>query len=233
LNEFVSIEYDFGVIAAVMLDCILASVMGSNQSQQQRQRALSDFPSPSSSVGNGQQQQSPSHYNRILRPPLSLECAGLSTVSLDQQTYRHVVQDVTVMKTLLLRLKRALQETETSNPFESSLNLKNGLSKSALFEVEMQKNDERLMQLTKDDLGEENAALRTQIAVMRQQLEEQNRIIQCLQHQLKHVRQRSFRKTESVGEHSLVKDVDDRKERATTVEPSGNNGTINTVSSDV
>jgi len=216
-----------------MLDCILASVMGSNHSQP-RQRALSDFPSPSSSV-SGQQfpPQSTSHYNRILRPPLSLECAGLSTVSLDQQTYRHVVQDVTVMKTLLLRLKRALQETETTNPFESSLNLKNGLSKSAFFEIEAQKNEERLTQLTKDDLGEENAALRTQIAVMRQQLEEQNRIIQCLQHQLKLTRQRSFKKAESVGENAIAKEPEERKERATTEEPTRANGSIGTINTDV
>jgi len=155
-------------------------------------------------------------------------------VNLDQQTYRHVVQDVTVMKTLLLRLKRGLQEAETTNPFETSLNLKNGLAKSALFELEAQKNDERLTQLTKDDLAEENATLRTQIAVMRQQLEEQNRLIHCLQYQVKLCRQRSFRKGDSVGESSLSsKDVEESKEHTSIAEHAGANGPIGSVSTDV
>jgi len=54
------------------------------------------------------------------------------------------------------------------------LAMKNGLLKTGLEEL---LNDQTSTEFTKDDLREENATLRTQVALMRQQMEEKDRTI--------------------------------------------------------
>lgn len=122
------------------------------------------------------------HNHKVLKfpAPISEDLANsVQPITVDPHTYRHLVQDVTVVKTLLFRLKRVLQEADTVNPFESALSTKqNGYLKQSLDEL-INSGDANLAvaEFTKEDFREENSALRTQVALMRQQIEEKDSII--------------------------------------------------------
>nr|CAD7447001.1 unnamed protein product [Timema bartmani] len=116
-----------------------------------------------------------------LRPPRQVQASECEdgSIRLDRGTYQYMFQDIVSIKTMLLKLKRVLQEAETLNPFDSSL--KNGLFYSL---ASSEDGGDCEGQLVGGGAGEEVADLRRQTVLLQQQLEEKERTIQLLQVQM-------------------------------------------------
>lgn len=122
-----------------------------------------------------------------LRPPRQATPSSEAedgSLRLDRGTYQYMYQDIVNIKTMLLKLKRVLQEAETLNPFDGTL--KNGLFYTlASSEVVDGGNTE---DGNESGVGqspqEEVADLRRQVVFLQQQLEEKERTIQLLQLQM-------------------------------------------------
>jgi len=132
-----------------------------------------------------------------LRPPkqMSVAEADDGSARIDSTSYHSMCQDVTNVKTMLLRLKRVLQENnttgmaETLNPFEAStwknglfLNLANndppdGVTAGRTSECEDGN-------ATIAEMEQANADLRRQVVFFQQQMEEKDRTIKLLQQQM-------------------------------------------------
>lgn len=109
----------------------------------------------------------------------SEEAVGTTTDgTVDISTYRMVSQDITNIKTLLLRLKRVLQEAETANTFHSS-SLKNGLISHSINGETSGKSIEEKNLI--NAIEQENADLRRQVVFLQQQMEDKDRTIRNLQ----------------------------------------------------
>lgn len=118
-----------------------------------------------------------------LRPPRQTTPgseAEDTSLRLDRGTYQYMYQDIVSIKTMLLKLKRVLQEAETLNPFDGSL--KNGLF-FTLANSEMVDGGDG-----ESGVGhspqEEVADLQRQVVFLQQQLDEKERTIQLLQLQM-------------------------------------------------
>ncbi|XP_023715124.1 uncharacterized threonine-rich GPI-anchored glycoprotein PJ4664.02 isoform X4 [Cryptotermes secundus] len=130
-----------------------------------------------------------------LRPPRQVTPGSEtedSSLRLDRGTYQYMYQDIVNIKTMLLKLKRVLQENEenslmraeTLNPFDGTL--KNGLFYTLA-------NSEVMAAVNTEDGSEsgvghspqeEVADLRRQVVFLQQQLDEKERTIQLLQLQM-------------------------------------------------
>lgn len=127
-----------------------------------------------------------------LRPPRQLvlqECDD-GGVKLDASSHRSVCQDLNSVKTMLLRLRRVLQDAETLNPFEQTN------SKNIFYQVLAQTDlpagfastptgetpANRPVDL--NDVMQENIDLKRQLVLMQQQLEDRNCTIHLLQQQM-------------------------------------------------
>jgi len=123
-----------------------------------------------------------------LRPPataLSTESTGSTPpISVDPHAYRAMVQDITVVKTLLLRLKSELQKADTINPFDSVAQLSGTESSEQLTNGQVKTGLSNTTDVDKTSLHEENENLRKQLAVMKQQLWERDHRIRKLQEQV-------------------------------------------------
>lgn len=115
----------------------------------------------------------------------------------DRGTYQHMYQDVVHIKTMLLKLKRVLQEAETLNPFESSL--KNGLLHQLVHADESGEDDDGRTR----NPGEEVVDLKRQMVLMKQQMEEKDRTIQLMQLQM----MKYERVSEDTGENGQPADM--------------------------
>ncbi|XP_011504653.1 PREDICTED: uncharacterized protein LOC105367587 isoform X2 [Ceratosolen solmsi marchali] len=129
-----------------------------------------------------------------LRPPRSIQSPSLDSgdegsLRLERGTYNYMFQDIVSIKTMLLKLKRVLQESEengltrsdTLNPFENSL--KNGLfynlnDGNATTDSSTSPNDGR------DAIVDELADLRRQVVFLQGQVDDKDRTIESLQSQL-------------------------------------------------
>ncbi|KAJ8672542.1 hypothetical protein QAD02_003801, partial [Eretmocerus hayati] len=114
-----------------------------------------------------------------LKPPRSIQSPGLdsgdeSSLRLERGNYNHMLQDIVSIKTMLLQLKRVLQETDTLNPFDNVM--KNGL----LYNLK----DGNATQDGSQSDAEELADLRRQVVFLQGQVDEKERTIQSLQTQL-------------------------------------------------
>lgn len=101
-----------------------------------------------------------------------------SGIRLDKGMYQNMFQDVINIKTLLLRLKRVLQEGDTSNPFDNSL--KNGLCYNVASNDTSSAEDTP----TKTKDAEQISDLKRQVVFQQHQLDEKERLIQALQAQV-------------------------------------------------
>ncbi|XP_012285930.1 uncharacterized protein LOC105702722 isoform X2 [Orussus abietinus] len=120
-----------------------------------------------------------------LRPPRNIQSPSLDSgdegsVRVERGTYQHMFQDIVSIKTMLLKLKRVLQEAETLNPFENSI--KNGLFYNL---NECDTTDASTSpgggNIT---VADELADLRRQVVFLQGQLEDKDRTIQLLQLQM-------------------------------------------------
>lgn len=122
----------------------------------------------------------------VLRPPRQAQVIDLEDggVRMDRNSYHYMCQDITTLKTMLFKLKRILQTTDTINPFDA--NLRNSLYWSLAssdppcgVSGEGDKDTVSVTQVT-----QENADLRRQVVLLQQQLEEKDRTIRLLQQQM-------------------------------------------------
>jgi len=115
-------------------------------------------------------------------------------VLVDRDTYMYMTQDITQYKTLLLKLKRHLQDSETGSPFDASLQQRRTGSVSSESQLSSMEGGRQSVdggrqsvdggrhsvdggRLSGDDLAAENADLK-------RQLEERDRTIHLLQQQM-------------------------------------------------
>ncbi|XP_026286309.1 uncharacterized protein LOC113211966 isoform X2 [Frankliniella occidentalis] len=174
-------------------------------SQPAQPRALSQVQAPASS-GPSSAPDSPrlslgsSGVPSPLRPPRQLASSDSdesAMMRVDRGTYQHMYQDVVHIKTMLLKLKRVLQEAETLNPFESSL--KNGLLHQLVHADESGEDDDGRTR----NPGEEVVDLKRQMVLMKQQMEEKDRTIQLMQLQM----MKYERVSEDTGENGQPADM--------------------------
>nr|XP_045600391.1 serine-rich adhesin for platelets-like isoform X4 [Procambarus clarkii] len=124
----------------------------------------------------------------VLRPPRQ---GGVSEVEgggvcIDRTSYHYMCQDVTALKTMLLRLRRVLQAAETINPFDANLrnSLYLSLASSDLPGGTGINGDKDLITPSVTEVSQENVDLRRQVVLLQQQLDERDRTIRLLQQQL-------------------------------------------------
>ncbi|XP_044726833.1 uncharacterized protein LOC123290639 isoform X2 [Chrysoperla carnea] len=98
------------------------------------------------------------------------------SIRLDRSTHGSMMQDIVGMKTMLLKLKRVLQESETLNPFESPL-------KNGHFNINDGMNNQSTENVGADERFE-LADLRRQVLFLQAQLEERERTVQQLRQQV-------------------------------------------------
>lgn len=126
-----------------------------------------------------------------LRPPRQVvmqECDD-GSVKLDSSSYRSVCQDLNGLKTMLLKLRRILQDAETLNPFElstknyfyhalASTDLPHGFTHTPTGDTP------DFNPIDPTDVMQENMDLKRQLILMQQQLEDKDRTIHLLQQQM-------------------------------------------------
>ncbi|XP_066304957.1 enolase-phosphatase E1-like isoform X2 [Branchiostoma lanceolatum] len=102
-------------------------------------------------------------------------------VTIDTSSFRYLLQDMTGMKTCLLKLKRILQEVETSSPFEQTPAGKGFADKNHLMSAML---DGAVGEVEEKDMKKENEDMKQELAQLRQQLTEKDRTISLLQTQM-------------------------------------------------
>ncbi|CAH1246442.1 CCSER1 [Branchiostoma lanceolatum] len=102
-------------------------------------------------------------------------------VTIDTSSFRYLLQDMTGMKTCLLKLKRILQEVETSSPFEQTPAGKGFADKNHLMSAML---DGAVGEVERKDMKKENEDMKQELAQLRQQLTEKDRTISLLQTQM-------------------------------------------------
>lgn len=128
-----------------------------------------------------------------LRPPRQVvmhECDD-GGVKLDSSSYRSVCQDLNGLKTMLLKLRRILQDAETLNPFELSNTTKNyfyhALASTDLphgFTNTPTGETPDFNPVDPNEVLQENMDLKRQLILMQQQLEDKDHTIHLLQQQM-------------------------------------------------
>ncbi|XP_013385427.1 uncharacterized protein LOC106155241 isoform X1 [Lingula anatina] len=101
-------------------------------------------------------------------------------VVLDHSTYTNMLQEMTMMKTMLLQLKRALQDTGEGGQNEINQNLKNGLRQS----IGSMPHDDGMSASQLDTLKQENEDLKRQLQHYKQKDAEKDKTIKQLQQKI-------------------------------------------------
>ncbi|KOX75231.1 hypothetical protein WN51_13272 [Melipona quadrifasciata] len=149
-----------------------------------RSRSVTDSPRSVDSTRT-RQFSSPLRISRNIQSP-SLDSGDEGSLRLDRDTYQHMFQDIVSIKTMLLKLKRVLQESEensltraeTLNPFDNTM--KNGLfcNDSGTADVSTSPGTGG------SNIVDELADLRRQVVFLQGQVEDRDRTIQVLQFQI-------------------------------------------------
>ncbi|XP_015840790.2 uncharacterized protein LOC100141942 isoform X3 [Tribolium castaneum] len=114
---------------------------------------------------------------RLSRIPLSGYDSDES-VRLDRANYSAMKQDLMSVKTMLLKLRRVLNESETHIPFDGQLSLTNGLFNGLCSSSDDAQSDET------NESRFELAELRRQVLFLQGQLEDKEKTVQDLQEQM-------------------------------------------------
>ncbi|CAL4117914.1 unnamed protein product, partial [Meganyctiphanes norvegica] len=156
-----------------------ASVNGSSGGSRSGSRARLTSTGSSSDITQGENART----RTILRPPRQ---GGLSEsdLSLDRTAYHYMCQDVTAIKTMLLRLRRVLHNADTINPFQA--NIKNAMYLSLGSENSGNVTPTGDREPALNQVAQENIDLKRQVVLLQQQLEDRDRTIRLLQQQLQH-----------------------------------------------
>ncbi|XP_032665116.1 putative uncharacterized protein DDB_G0282129 isoform X3 [Odontomachus brunneus] len=153
-----------------------------------RNRSGTESPRSLDSMRN-RQVSSPLRRTGDLQSPC-LDSGDEASLKIDRATYQHMFQDIVSLKTMLLKLKRVLQESgendltraDTLNPFDNSV--KNGLFCS--LNLNLNESGETIDVSTSPGSGgssiaDELADLRRQVIFLQGQVEDRDRTIQQLQ----------------------------------------------------
>ncbi|XP_066959247.1 serine-rich adhesin for platelets isoform X4 [Macrobrachium rosenbergii] len=128
---------------------------------------------------------------------------GGGGVFVDRTAYHYMCQDVTSLKTMLLRLRRVLQVADTINPFD--VNLRNSLylslagSDSTVTSPGGINGEKDSGAPSLNELSQENVDLRRQVVLLQQQLQERDRTIRLLQQQLAQNLEQQQQQQQTVG----------------------------------
>ncbi|KYB29199.1 hypothetical protein TcasGA2_TC000995 [Tribolium castaneum] len=114
---------------------------------------------------------------RLSRIPLSGYDSD-DSVRLDRANYSAMKQDLMSVKTMLLKLRRVLNESETHIPFDGQLSLTNGLFNGLCSSSDDAQSDET------NESRFELAELRRQVLFLQGQLEDKEKTVQDLQEQM-------------------------------------------------
>ncbi|KOC64000.1 hypothetical protein WH47_02321, partial [Habropoda laboriosa] len=151
-----------------------------------RSRPVTDSPRSLDGTRN-RHFSSPLRTTKNIHSP-SLDSGDEGSLRVDRDTYQHMFQDIVSIKTMLLKLKRVLQESEengltraeTLNPFDSSV--KNGLfynlNEGGTVDVSTSPGSGG------SSIADELADLRRQVVFLQGQVEDRDRTIQILQFQI-------------------------------------------------
>ncbi|XP_043263025.1 uncharacterized protein LOC122403531 isoform X2 [Colletes gigas] len=151
-----------------------------------RSRSVTDSPRSLDGTRN-RQFSSPLRTSRNVQSP-SIDSGDERSLRVDRDTYQHMFQDIVSIKTMLLKLKRVLQESEengltraeTLNPFDNSI--KNGLfynlNEGGTADVSTSPGSGG------SSIADELADLRRQVVFLQGQVEDRDRTIQVLQFQM-------------------------------------------------
>lgn len=152
----------------------------------------SQWPLKAACVPGAMSEGRPRTISLPLRPPRQVvmhECDD-GGVKLDSSSYRSVCQDLNGLKTMLLKLRRILQDAETLNPFElsntknyfyhnlASTDLPHGFSNTPTGETP------DFNPVDPNEVLQENMDLKRQLILMQQQLEDKDHTIHLLQQQM-------------------------------------------------
>ncbi|XP_060813100.1 uncharacterized protein LOC132905629 isoform X3 [Bombus pascuorum] len=143
-----------------------------------RNKSVTDSPRSIDSTRN-RQFSSPLRISRNIQSP-NLDSGDEGSLRVDRDTYQHMFQDIGSIKTMLLKLKRVLQEAETLNPFDNAM--KNGLfynlNEVGTADVSTSPGSGG------SSIADELADLRRQVVFLQGQVEDRDRTIQVLQFQI-------------------------------------------------
>ncbi|XP_014474267.1 PREDICTED: uncharacterized protein LOC106744215 isoform X2 [Dinoponera quadriceps] len=147
-----------------------------------RNRSGTESPRSLDSMRN-RQVSSPLRRTGDVQSPY-LDSGDEASLRIDRATYQHMFQDIVSLKTMLLKLKRVLQEADTLNPFDNSV--KNGLFCN--LNLNLNEGGETIDVSTSPGSGgssiaDELADLRRQVIFLQGQVEDRDRTIQQLQAQ--------------------------------------------------
>ncbi|XP_035669508.1 serine/arginine repetitive matrix protein 2-like isoform X2 [Branchiostoma floridae] len=125
----------------------------------------------------------PRSQSTPMKPPRQMSASfdEEEGVTIDTSSFRYLLQDMTGMKTCLLKLKRILQEVETSSPFEHTPAGKGFTDKNHLLSTML---DGAMGEVEGKGMKKENEDMRKELAQLRQQLAEKDRTISLLQTQM-------------------------------------------------
>ncbi|XP_018579087.1 uncharacterized protein LOC108917117 isoform X3 [Anoplophora glabripennis] len=140
--------------------------------------------SPRSLDGRTARLSRPSAASSPIKPRINhLSSTGYDSddsIRLDRANHTAMKQDIISIKTMLLKLRRVLNESETHNPFESQAALTNGLFNSLCpSDTEATQNDDN-----ESEARLELAELRRQVLFLQGQLEDKEKTVQSLQEQM-------------------------------------------------
>lgn len=154
-----------------------ASVNGSSGGSRSGSRARLTSTGSSSDITQGENART----RTILRPPRQGGLAE-SDLSVDKTNYHYMCQDVTAIKTMLLRLRRVLHNADTINPFHA--NIKNAMYLSLGSDSSGNVTPTGDREPALNQVAQENIDLKRQVVLLQQQLDDRDRTIRLLQQQL-------------------------------------------------
>ncbi|KAI4479403.1 hypothetical protein M0804_011188 [Polistes exclamans] len=153
-------------------------IINGRNSRLLRSRSGAESPRSLDSI-RSRQIPSPLRTPRSIPSP-SFDSSDDTTIRIDRATFQYMFQDIVSLKTMLLKLKRVLQEPEALNPFDNTV--KNGLfytlSEGGTADVSTSPGS------GESSIADELTDLRRQVIFLQGQVEDKDRTIQILQFQM-------------------------------------------------
>ncbi|XP_014614344.1 PREDICTED: putative mediator of RNA polymerase II transcription subunit 26 isoform X3 [Polistes canadensis] len=155
-----------------------SGIINGRNSRLLRSRSGAESPRSLDSI-RSRQIPSPLRTPRSIPSP-SFDSSDDTTIRIDRATFQYMFQDIVSLKTMLLKLKRVLQEPEALNPFDNTV--KNGLfytlSEGGTADVSTSPGS------GESSIADELTDLRRQVIFLQGQVEDKDRTIQILQFQM-------------------------------------------------
>ncbi|KAK2576942.1 hypothetical protein KPH14_005558 [Odynerus spinipes] len=168
-----------------------SGIVNGRNSRLLRSRSGAESPRSLDSV-RSRQIPSPLRTPRSIPSP-SFDTSDDASIRIDRATFQYMFQDIVSLKTMLLKLKRVLQEPEALNPFDNTV--KNGLfynlNEGGTADVSTSPGSGG------SSIADELTDLRRQVVFLQGQVEDRDRTIQVLQFQMTKLKASNGADTES------------------------------------